>query len=476
MHAGIPWAVHIADGALTLPWLLGGFAVAAVLAAWSAWQVRDEEIPRIALLSAAFFVASLLHLRVPPTSVHLLLNSLVGVVLGRRAPLAIAVGLFLQAALLGHGGFTTLGVNACVLTIPALLAGWSFHALHRGHWLQDDAARLVLTAAGTAVASLGLVFLVALIATNHGGRLLALDPDPAWRAATHPVPLAVAAALGVLASWALWRSGAPAEFVLGFVTGAVAVLATVALNALVLLLGGLADWHTVVTIVVVAHLPLALVEGMVVGYTVALLARVKPELLGILAERPTPAAVPLGQPVQLPDDAVALRPPALLLAVLSLALAAGPARAHRLLADCRMISPGKVEVEGYFDITGDPPQGARVLVYEDKRVVAEGRTDEKGRFVFSHSGSEPLRVVMEASAGHRAEILIPAGSLAPAADAVSPGTSASAPSVGGQSLPPTAFHQEGAGFKDVLLGVTFLLALAAFVLSVRNARRARAGE
>ena len=73
-------------------------------------------------MAAAFFVATLIHVKVGPTSVHLLLNGLVGVILGRRAPLAIAVGLFLQAALLGHGGFLPLGVNTCVMSLPALLA------------------------------------------------------------------------------------------------------------------------------------------------------------------------------------------------------------------------------------------------------------------------------------------------------------------------------------------------------------------
>src|SRR5205085_10423419 len=120
------WAVHISDGVLTGPWCVGGFLVAALLAVLGAERIRDEEIPRVALLTAAFFVASLIHLPVGPTSAHLLLNGLVGVVLGRRAGLAIPVGLFLQAALIGHGGFSTLGINACVMTLPALLAWWLF--------------------------------------------------------------------------------------------------------------------------------------------------------------------------------------------------------------------------------------------------------------------------------------------------------------------------------------------------------------
>jgi cobalt/nickel transport system permease protein len=132
---GLLWAMHISDGVLAAPWLAAGFALSGLLALLAAYRVRDEEIPRIALLSAAFFVATLMHLRLGPTSVHLLLNGLVGVVLGRRAPLAILIGLALQAILLGHGGFTTIGVNACVMTLPALLAAALFALMRRFAWL-----------------------------------------------------------------------------------------------------------------------------------------------------------------------------------------------------------------------------------------------------------------------------------------------------------------------------------------------------
>ena len=141
-------AVHISDGVLTWPWLAGGFVLAGLLAAVAMIRVRDEEIPRIALMTAAFFVASLIHVRVGPTSVHLLLNGLVGVVLGRRAPLAILVGVGLQAVLLGHGGFTTVGVNTCVMAIPALLAGWLFAGLQRVSWLRHPWVRAGVVAAG----------------------------------------------------------------------------------------------------------------------------------------------------------------------------------------------------------------------------------------------------------------------------------------------------------------------------------------
>src|SRR6201996_1489777 len=117
-----PLAVHLSDGVLSPVWLIAGFAGMALLMIPAMLRVRDEEIPRIALLTAAFFVASSFHVRVGPTSVHLLLNGLVGVILGPRACLAIPIGLLLQYLLVQHGGWSTVGVNSCVMALPALLA------------------------------------------------------------------------------------------------------------------------------------------------------------------------------------------------------------------------------------------------------------------------------------------------------------------------------------------------------------------
>lgn len=126
------WAVHILDGVLTWPWLAGGFLGAAALCWWGMRRLREEEIARIAVLSSAFFVASLIHVpTLAPTSVHLLLNGLVGVLLGPRSAMAILLALFLQALLLGHGGLTTLGVNTCIMALPALGAWAVFVRLRR---------------------------------------------------------------------------------------------------------------------------------------------------------------------------------------------------------------------------------------------------------------------------------------------------------------------------------------------------------
>src|SRR5258707_1611107 len=130
------WAVHISDGFLTPPWWIGGFRVAGCMAVLGAWRIRDEEIPRVAVMSAAFFVVSLIHVPVPAgPRTHLLLNGLLGVILGRRAALAIPVGLFLQAALFGHGGVTTPGVNSCVIALPALLRWSPFSGPRLAPWV-----------------------------------------------------------------------------------------------------------------------------------------------------------------------------------------------------------------------------------------------------------------------------------------------------------------------------------------------------
>jgi cobalt/nickel transport system permease protein len=264
---------------LSPSWLAAGFVLAGLLAVFGAVRIRDEEIPRVAVLSAAFFVASLMHVRVGPTSVHLLLNGLVGVVLGRRAALAIPVGLFLQAALLGHGGLSALGVNSCVQVLPALFAGGLFACLHRVRWVRQPWFRAGLVAASALVWTLSVVFSVVLLCTNWRTEFVYLDPSWAISAALHPMTLASAAALAVMAAWAERRLENAPEFPLGLLVGEAAVLATMVLNCAVLLWGGQEDWHSLALLTFVAHLPVAVIEGTVLGFTVGFLARVKPEML-----------------------------------------------------------------------------------------------------------------------------------------------------------------------------------------------------
>jgi len=126
---------HIPDGVLSSPVLIGGAVAAATMVAVGIRGLDLQKIPQTALLSAAFFVASLVTVPVGPTGVHLLLNGLMGLVLGWAAVPAILVALALQAALFGFGGLTALGVNTVNLALPAVLVAIVLApALRNGRW------------------------------------------------------------------------------------------------------------------------------------------------------------------------------------------------------------------------------------------------------------------------------------------------------------------------------------------------------
>ena len=123
--------MHIPDGFLPATVCAAGYIVAAPVTWYSIRKINQKEnpradIPKASLLTAAFFVVSWIHIPVPPTSVHLVLNGLLGAVLGYFAFPAILIGLFFQAVMFQHGGLTTLGVNALIMGLPALLSYYIF--------------------------------------------------------------------------------------------------------------------------------------------------------------------------------------------------------------------------------------------------------------------------------------------------------------------------------------------------------------
>ena len=106
-----------------------------------------------------------------------------------------------------------------------------------------------------------------------------LDLTAANALTFHPVTLAGALVLTGILTWAeRWMENAP-EFPLGLLIGEMTVLATVGLNFLVLALGGESDSAAAPLILLVAHLPLALIEGVVLGIALGFLMRVKPDML-----------------------------------------------------------------------------------------------------------------------------------------------------------------------------------------------------
>jgi Cobalt uptake substrate-specific transmembrane region len=104
-----------------------------------------------------------------------------------------------------------------------------------------------------------------------------------------PITLALLLAAAVAGGALTVRVQARTDFAIGFLIGVLTVLATSGLNVLALLVGGAGNWTYPAWILFVLHLPLAAIEGLVLGFTVSFLTKVRPELLGGLAERHAPA-------------------------------------------------------------------------------------------------------------------------------------------------------------------------------------------
>lgn len=209
--------MHIPDGLVPPLWCGLGYAGTGGLLWWSYHRLQRITVdtlaivPRLALLTAAFFTASAVYIPVPPTSIHLMFLGSLGALLGEGAMIAVVVGLFLQAVMFGHGGLTTLGLNALIMGIPALVAATVFRGL-----------------------------------------------------------------------WHRWP--ARGRSLLGFILGVGAVLLAVFLFSAVIILSLPAtldpqrEWLAIAAIVI-AHLPLAMLEGVVTASLLVFLAKVKPEFL-----------------------------------------------------------------------------------------------------------------------------------------------------------------------------------------------------
>lgn len=212
--------MHIPDGILSAQVCAAGYAVTGLATWYSLRQINRQPdpaaaVPKASLLTAAFFVASSIYIPVPPASVHLILNGLLGVVLGYFAFPAILIGLCFQALVIGHGGITTLGVNAAMMGIPALLA---YHIFQ----LRNSVGKVLKEPTRTGV----FAFL--------GG--------------------AVGLGVAALIFLALIIFNIPAELDAGAERTAVLALS-------------------------VSHVPLAIIEGIFTAMLVLFLRRVKPELL-----------------------------------------------------------------------------------------------------------------------------------------------------------------------------------------------------
>jgi cobalt/nickel transport system permease protein len=117
-----------------------------------------EHVPRVAMVSAVFFVVSLIPIPMGVTSVHLVLNGLIGLLLGWVAFPAMLIALLLQAVLCGHGGLLALGFNTLAMALPAVVVYYVFHRLSSS---RSTAFAFLAGFGAGSVAVLGSAFLVA---------------------------------------------------------------------------------------------------------------------------------------------------------------------------------------------------------------------------------------------------------------------------------------------------------------------------
>ncbi len=199
--------MHISEGVLSPVVLIAGSLLAAGGVAIGLKKMDYAKIPEVAVLSSAFFVASLIHVPIGPVSAHLILNGLVGIMLGWMAFPSILVALLLQAILFQYGGLTTLGVNTMIMAAPAVMAYYLFSFLIKkgNHTL-------------TAVSG----FLAGFIGVGAAGILVGLS-----------------------------------------------------------LLGTGESFINVIKLVIAAHIPVMLIEGVITAFCILFLKRVKPELLKV---------------------------------------------------------------------------------------------------------------------------------------------------------------------------------------------------
>ncbi len=154
--------MHISEGVLSGPVLISGGALAAAGTAIGLKKLDYDRIARAGILAAAFFVASLIHVPIGPSNAHLILNGLVGLLLGWAAFPVILVALVLQAMLFQFGGITALGVNTMIMALPAVICHLVFSRfLHKSSLLALSAAfacGFLSVLLGAVILGLALIF------------------------------------------------------------------------------------------------------------------------------------------------------------------------------------------------------------------------------------------------------------------------------------------------------------------------------
>jgi cobalt/nickel transport system permease protein len=114
--------MHISEGVLSVPVIAAGWAWAAAGLSVGLKKTAASGLPETALVSSVLFLASLVHVPLGPSSIHLTMLGLAGILLGWSAVPALFIALLLQGMLLQFGGLLSLGVNTAVMGTAALAA------------------------------------------------------------------------------------------------------------------------------------------------------------------------------------------------------------------------------------------------------------------------------------------------------------------------------------------------------------------
>ena len=198
--------MHISEGILSSGMLLTGWAGSVAGISYGLRKTDPDKIIKTALISSAFFLASLVNVRIGPSSTHLTLLAPIGLILGSAVFPAVFTALLLQAVLFHFGGIVVLGANTFIM--------------------------------GTA--SLSVYIMFGRIIRSSEGRLHLMTAS--------------------------------------FIAGMLAVMIGASLTGIFLMMTDV-NFSGAVKVLLIAHLPVALIEGAVTSFLVVWLKKSAPEIL-----------------------------------------------------------------------------------------------------------------------------------------------------------------------------------------------------
>lgn len=127
--------MHVPDGLMDPVVALVGsvefFVVLAAVLMLSSKRMKEQNLPRIAVLCAGIFVAQMLNFPIGGgTTGHLIGAALLAILAGPLvAVIGITVVLIIQALMFGDGGITAFGINATNMALIAPLTAWAVYTL-----------------------------------------------------------------------------------------------------------------------------------------------------------------------------------------------------------------------------------------------------------------------------------------------------------------------------------------------------------